>query len=55
MYEKNRIIHSDVLNEIRMTTSRIKGFSTSKVENKELAEINSKIDKSLTRLGLVKE
>ena len=55
MYEKNLIIHSDVLNEIRMTTSRIKGFSTSKGENKELAEINSKIDKSLTRLGLVKE
>ena len=55
MYEKNRIIHSDVLNEIRMTTSRIKGISTSKGENKELAEINSKIDKSLTRLGLVKE
>ena len=55
MYEKNRIIHSDVLNEIRMTTSRIKGFSTSNGENKELAEINSKIDKSLTRLGLVKE
>lgn len=55
MYEKNRIIHSDVLNEIRMTTSRIKGFNTSKGENKELTEINSKIDKSLTRLGLVKE
>lgn len=55
MYEKDRIIHSDVLNEIRMTTSRINGFNTSKGINKELDEINSKIDKSLTRLGLVKE
>jgi hypothetical protein len=55
MYEKNRIIHSEVINEVRMTTSRIKGFNTSKVENKELLEINSKIDKSLKRLGLIKE
>lgn len=55
MYEKDKIIHSDVLNEIRMTTSRINGFNTSKGINKELDEINSKIDKSLTRLGLVKE
>ena len=55
MYKKNRIIHSEVINEVRMTTSRIKGFNTSKVENKELLEINSKIDKSLKRLGLIKE
>lgn len=55
IYEKDKLLQSYVLNEIKMTTSRIKGFNTYRTENKELDEINNKIEKTLHRLGLVKE
>lgn len=55
MQEKDELLYDDILSEIRLTSSRVKGFNTYKKENKELDEINEKIEKKLHRLGLSKE